>query len=67
MELHELQFARRVQHDAQDGKPLPHRDTVRLLNIVWAEEKRADVAETQLQKYRTDEAEQRLESLLADA
>ena len=63
MELHELQFARRAHHDAREGKPLRPADTVRLLNIVWAEEKRADVAEETLKSQRQKSAEANLDRL----
>lgn len=66
MELHELQFARRAHHDAREGKSLRPADTIRILNILWAEEKRADVAEATLEKRLTDAAEARLDGLLTE-
>lgn len=67
MEIHELQFARRAHHDARAGKSLTPGETVRLLNILWAEEKRADVAVETLQSHLTKQAESRLEQLFSDA
>jgi hypothetical protein len=69
MNLVQLQLARRIHHDI--GR-LPHDSEVsiragqiiHLLNALWGEEKRADVAEARLQTVLKRAAEENLETLL---
>jgi len=72
MEPHQLQIARQI-HRAVGHRPPSGRaavtngEVVSLLNIIWAEERRADVAEESLQTHRTNPNDRELLALLSDA